>query len=160
MAHEGDARGGVVAIQRGRKALRDTGAVLIEPWNLAALADAHRLASEPATALSLLAEASTLAEATGERWWQAELHRLAGDCTIERGGAGAEAEAAACFRRALDCAGSQRARSLELRAATSLVRLTAGVSERALLAEILGSFTEGFDTPDLREARAALDAGS
>ncbi|MEQ9332228.1 adenylate/guanylate cyclase domain-containing protein [Thalassobaculum sp.] len=155
MAHEGDAGGGIVAIQRGRKALRDTGAGLIEPWNLAALADAHRLAGEPVAALGLLSEALELAEATGERWWQAELHRLTGACTIERGGT--DAEAADCFRRALDVARHQQARSLELRAATSLVRLTAGEAERALLAELLGSFTEGFDTPDLAEARALLD---
>jgi len=160
MAHEGDPRGGIVAIQRGRKALRDTGAGLIEPWNLAALADAHRLADEPAVALGLLAEALTLAESTGERWWQAELHRLAGECTIEHGGADADAEAATCFQRALGVAGRQQARSLELRAAGSLARLTGGDSERAQLAEVYGSFTEGFDTPDLREAGAILDARS
>jgi len=154
MAQEGDARGGIVAIQRGRKALRDTGAGLIEPWNLAALADAHRRADEPAAALCLLAEALALAEATGERWWLSELHRLAGECTLDSGGGGAEAEA--CLRRALAVAQHQRARSLELRAAASLVRLTAGETDRALLAEIHASFTEGFDTPDLREARAAL----
>lgn len=160
MAQEGDPRGGIAAIQRGRKALRDTGAGLIEPWNLAALADAHRRADEPATALRLLAEALALAEATGERWWLAELHRLAGECTVELGGPGAVAEAVACFRRALGVARRQRARSLELRAATSLVRLTAGEAERALLAEVFASFAEGFDTPGVQEARAALDTPS
>jgi len=156
MAQEGNARGGIAAIERGRKALRGTGAGLIEPWNLAALAASHRRAGEPEVALALLAEALALAEATGERWWQAELHRLAGECTVERGGVAADAEAS--FRRALDVAGRQQARSLELRAAISLFRLTAGDAERSLLAQVYDCFTEGFDTPDLQDARAALES--
>lgn len=161
MAREGNAQGGIVAIQRGRKALRETGAALVEPWNLAALADAHRCAGELGPALGFLAESLALAEATGERWWQAEQLRLTGECTLERGGPSAGAEAAAWFERAMAVARGQQARSLELRAATSRARLLGragrGGEAREALAELYGWFTEGFDTVDLREARAVLD---
>lgn len=161
MAREGNARGGIVAIQRGRKALRDTGAALVEPWNLASLADAHRCAGELGSALGLLRESLALADATGERWWQAEQLRMTGECILERGGPQAEAEAEACFERALAVAGEQQAKSLELRAATSLARLLRRVGRgeegKIRLAEVYGWFSEGFDTPDLREARATLE---
>lgn len=160
MAREGNPQGGIVAIQRGRKALRETGAALVEPWNLAALADAHRSAGDLGTALGLLAESLATADTTGERWWQAEQLRLTGQCTLERGGPSAEAEAEACFERAMAVARSQQARTLELRAATSRARLLGrtgrGGEARAALADVYGWFTEGFETPDLREARAAL----
>jgi len=160
MAREGNPQGGIVTIQRGRKALRETGAALVEPWNLAALADAHRSAGDLGTALALLAESLAIAETTGERWWQAEQLRLTGECTLARGGPLAEAEAEACFERALAVARGQQARSLELRAATSRARLLGRTGRRGeareALAELYGWFTEGFDTVDLREARAAL----
>lgn len=161
MAREGNARGGIVAIQRGRKALRDTGAALTEPWNLASLADAHRCAGEPGPALGLLTESLAIAEGTGERWWLAEQLRLTGEITLERGGPEAEGEAEAYFERALAVAGDQQAKSLELRAATSLARLLRRVGRgeegQTRLARICGWFSEGFDTVDLREARATLE---
>lgn len=158
MAREGNPGGGILAIQRGRKALRDTGAGLIEPWNLAALAEANLRAGEPGIALGLLDQSLALAAATGERWWEAEQHRLAGECMLARGGSPDEAEA--CFGRALAVARSQQARSLELRSGTSMARLLARTGRRsegrALLAEIHGWFTEGTGTPDMQAAADIL----
>jgi predicted ATPase len=99
-------------------------------------------------------------EATGERWWQAEVHRIAGDIALmspERDMAKAEA----CFDRALAVARAQQAKSWELRGATSVARLwrDQGKSQdaRDLLAPVYGWFTEGFDTLDLKQAKALLD---
>jgi predicted ATPase len=108
----------------------------------------------------VLAEALTLAETTGERWYNPELYRLKGVLLLQQS-ADNHAEAQACFQQALDVARSQQVRSLELRAATSLGRLWQQQGKRAearqLLAEVYGWFTEGFDTPDLWEAKALLD---
>lgn len=100
---------------------------------------------------------------TGERRLEAELHRLKGECllalTAERC---KEREAEECFRQALDIARRQQAKSLELRAAMSLGRLRQQQGRYAeahqILTEIYGWFTEGFETPDLQEAKALLEA--
>jgi predicted ATPase len=102
-----------------------------------------------------------MVDRTGERWFEAELHRLRGQCLIaHQQGAGAAAEA--CFRRALDAAQKQQAKLWELRAATSLARLWRDggkpAEARDLLAPVCGWFTEGFETADLKDARALLDA--
>jgi len=99
-----------------------------------------------------------LAEHTGDRWYEAELHHLRGELLISEGNReGAEA----CFRKALAIARHQAARLLELRAASSLARLWREQRKRDaardLLAPIYGWFTEGFDTPVLKEAKALLD---
>ena len=98
-------------------------------------------------------------EITGERCWEAELYRLRGELLLMKGEEGSEVEAS--FHHALDVARRQSARSLELRAATSLCHLwqKQGKREEArqTLAEIYGWFREGFDTADLREAKALLD---
>ncbi len=92
--------------------------------------------------------------------YEPELYRLKGELLRLQGGS--EAEAEACFRRSIESARRQQARSWELRAAMGLARLRrqAGQVEaaRSLLAEIVASFTEGFDTADLRDARQLLDA--
>ncbi|MCA6114389.1 hypothetical protein J6524_05560 [Bradyrhizobium sp. WSM 1738] len=111
--------------------------------------------------MTALAEAAAAVEQTGERRWEAEIYRLIGELTVARRGSdGIEVEA--CFRRALEVAGRQKAKALELRAATSLARVwrDQGKPQQAhdLLAPAYGWFTEGFDTPDLRETRALLDA--
>jgi len=101
--------------------------------------------------------ALALAGRTGERLFEAELHRLRGEFLLaEDVAAGADAEA--CFRRAAATARRQGAAALELRAATSLARLGRAADARPLLADVYGRFTEGFDTPDLADARAVLDA--
>jgi predicted ATPase len=98
---------------------------------------------------------------TGERYWEAEMHRLRGQFLLGADGAGREQAAEASFLRALEVARGQGACSLELRAATSLARLWAEHRRgeaRDLLAGLCGRLTEGFDTPDLREARELLEA--
>ncbi|MGI8550040.1 MAG: ATP-binding protein [Dehalococcoidia bacterium] len=109
--------------------------------------------------LGALAEAEALARETGDRTWEAELHRLNGELLLLQS-AEHQTEAEVCFRQAIEVARGQAAKSLELRAATSLARLwqQQGRREEArrVLAEIYGWFTEGFDTADLQEARALL----
>ena len=96
-----------------------------------------------------------------ERWWEAEIYRLRGVLLLRQTRPQQE-EAETWLRRALDVACRQEAKSLELRAAMSLARLWQEQGKRAaahaLLAPIYGWFTEGFDTADLQEARALLDA--
>ncbi len=110
--------------------------------------------------LGLLAEALTVMDHTGERWWEAEVHRLTGELllTQERPKGKRQKAAEACFYQAFAVARRQQARSLELRAVMSLSRLWQQQARRAeayhLLAEIYGWFTEGFDTADLQEAKA------
>ena len=117
----------------------------------------------------MLAEALTLLNKTGERFWEAELHRLKGELLLAQdstgqGGKGKRpqwGEAEACFYQALTVARRQQATAHELRAALSLSRLWQQQDKcaeaRQLLAEVYGWFTEGFDTPDLQEAKALLD---
>jgi adenylate cyclase len=114
-------------------------------------------------ALSQIDEALALVELSGERFWEAELHRLKGELLLKRGTE--EAEAEACFQRAIEVARGQRVRSWELRAATSLsrghrFRCRQGQGKQAeareILQEIYGWFSEGFDTADLQEARKLL----
>jgi predicted ATPase len=102
----------------------------------------------------------TAAETTGERWYEANLHRTAGKIELmspERDAGKAQAH----FERALEIARAQQARSWELRAAMSLARLRREQGERAqahdLLAPVYDWFTEGFDTLDLKEAKALLE---
>jgi predicted ATPase len=111
-----------------------------------------------------LAEARALVDKTGERFWEAELHRLEGELTLQCTRPSLERsfpEAEASFRKALEVARRQEAKSLELRAAISLARLWQQQDKRAearqLLAEIYNWFTEGFDTTDLQEAKALLE---
>ncbi len=115
---------------------------------------------QPETGLTILAEALTLAGATGVRWYEPERSRLKGELLLQQSPDN-HAEAQACFHYALDLARSQQAKSLELRAATSLARLWQQQGKRneayQLLAEVYGWFTEGFGTADLQEAKALLD---
>jgi len=109
----------------------------------------------------VLAEAGTVADNVGAHWYEAERHRVKGALLLALS-VDYQAEAEACFQQALDVARRQEAKSLELRAAMSLSRLWQQQSKqdeaRALLAPIFGWFTEGFDTADLQEAKALLDA--
>ena len=108
----------------------------------------------------MLTEALALVDTTGERWYEPELHRLKGELLLQQH-ADNQAEAEACFHHALAIARNQQAKSLELRAATSLTRLwqQQGKIQEAhdLLAPIYTWFTEGFDTADLQEAKALID---
>ena len=110
--------------------------------------------------LHQLVEAQAAAQGSGERFMEAELYRLKGTLLLARS-AEQHAEAETCFQQALTVARHQQAKSWELRAAMSLSRLwqQQGKWQEAydLLAPIYGWFTEGFDTPDLQDARALLE---
>jgi predicted ATPase len=128
--------------------------------SLGLLADAYREAGHPDRGLEAMAEAWEIAGSEPVGFYAPELHRIRGELLLAHD-AGAAPEAEACFRRALGLARGRQARSFELRAATSLARLAVRQGRRAAaqgpLAECYDTFTEGFDTSDLREARALLD---
>jgi predicted ATPase len=109
--------------------------------------------------LAVVSEALEIVETTGERFYEAELHRLQGELSLQLPTPLAEAEA--CLQQALAVARRQQAKSLELRAAMSLARLWQRQGQRDaardLLAPLYGWFTEGFDTADLQEAKALLE---
>jgi predicted ATPase len=108
-----------------------------------------------------LTEALTIVARTGERFWEAELYRVKGELLLTRT-AQDRTEAEVCFRRSMGIACQLSAKSLELRAVTSLSRLLQKQGKkdeaRQILAEIYGWFTEGFDTADLKDAKTLLDA--
>jgi predicted ATPase len=151
------------AVSRLRDAItsfKETGARLRLPYYLALLGDAHLRAGEADAGLEAVEEGLSRSRETNERWWDAELHRLRGALLLAAGAEEAEPEAA--FRRALEIARGQRARSLELRAARTLAALWAGsgrtAEARELLAPVYSSFTEGLGTPELEAARALLSS--
>jgi TOMM system kinase/cyclase fusion protein len=150
---------GMEIIQQGIAAWGATGAGVAQPYDLALMAEAYGQAGRAEEGLALLSRALTTVHKTGERWWEAELHRLQGELLLALS-AEKHIEAESCFHQALDIARQQQAKSLELRAAMSLTRLWQGQGKHAearqLLAPIYDWFTEGFDTVDLREARALL----
>jgi predicted ATPase len=160
LAMQGDAAEGVVQIRQGIAVYQGIGSRLGQPYYLSLLAEAYGQAGQPATGLQVLDEALTLVATTEERWWEAELYRLKGALLLQLPIPEID-QAEACFRQALVTAGSQQAMALELRTAMSLSRLWQEQGQREaarhLLAPIYDWFTEGFDTPDLREAKALLD---
>jgi predicted ATPase len=109
----------------------------------------------------VLTEALTLADKTGERWYEPELYRLKGELLLQQTSEN-QAEVENCFHQAIVVAQNQQAKSWELRAATSLARLWQQQGKRdearQVLAEVYNWFTEGFDTADLKDAKALLDA--
>jgi predicted ATPase len=132
----------------------------MRPYFLALLAEGYGITGQPKAGLAALAEALTLVDKTGERWYESELYRLKGELLLQQS-PNHHTEAHTCFQQALDVARAQQAKSLELRAATSLASLWQQQGERAdahqLLAEVYDWFTEGFNTADLQEARELLD---
>ncbi len=97
---------------------------------------------------------------SGECFWEAEIYRVRGELLLKQNESNRD-EAQASFERAIQIAHAQTAKSLELRATTSLARLLRDTNRRhetrAMLADIYGWFTEGFDTADLKDAKALLD---
>jgi predicted ATPase len=161
LAQQGKGQEGVEQMHQGLRAHRGTGAELLRPYFLALLAEAYGLIGQPETGLTGLAEALTLVDKTGEQWCESELHRLKGALLLQQSSDNAP-EAEHCFHRAISITQSQQAKSLELRAATSLARLWQRQGKRQeahdLLASVYNWFTEGFDTADLQEAKALLKA--
>ena len=170
LAERGAPADGIAVIQEGWSLWRQMGVELGRPLLLAHLAEAHGRANRTDEGLRVIAQALEVAQRTSERYYEAELLRLKGELLlqsqagqpVDEADPARDREAEGCFARARDLAGQRQARSLELRAAASLARLWQrqgkGADARQLLAEIYAWFTEGFDTPDLREAKALLDA--
>src|SRR6516162_1355541 len=127
------------------------------PYGLGMLSEALARSGDHDAALAAVMEALAAAAEIGERWWEAELHRLKGLHLLARGGL---EDAQAAFHDALRVAREQQAKSLELRAATSLARFRGEQGRRReahnMLGPIYGWFAEGFDTADLKEAAALL----
>jgi predicted ATPase len=160
LTENGRAEEGIAQIHQGLAAYQATGATRDRSYYLALLAEASAKVGQTTAGLEALAEALATLAKSGGPWWEAELYRLRGKLLLLS--ADNEAAAEACFHQALDIAPRRQARSLELRAAMSLARLWQRQGKRAkareLLAPIYGWFTEGFDTADLQEAQALLEA--
>ncbi|WP_233859232.1 adenylate/guanylate cyclase domain-containing protein [Paraburkholderia sp. HD33-4] len=166
LAEQGSPAEGIDQIHKGLSACVATGAALARPYELALLAQAYFKAGQVSAALETLTEALDIAIRTGERYFLAELHRLRGEllsCHVPEQSRDSSyyEELEACFLEAISIASSQGARSLELRAVSSLARLwrgrRRGESARQRLSAILCSFKEGFGTADLQEAKALFD---
>ena len=160
MALTGRSSAAVQTMVSGYTNYRSTGATLFTPIYLSYLAKAYADTGEFDHARRWITEATTVVGKTKERWWEAEIHRIAGEIALlspERDALKAQS----CFERALEIARAQQARSWELRAAMSLARLWRDQGRRAeahdLLAPVYAWFTEGFDTLDLKEAKALLE---
>jgi predicted ATPase len=177
LAEQGKRAEGMRQMRQGQAALRAMGAETMQSWVLALLAEAHEKGGQAAEGLALLAEAFAVVDKNDEHFYEAELYRLQGELTLHQcNGQGAtcqvanpralsphsqaEAEAEACFLKAIDIARKQQAKSLELRAVRSLARLWQHQGKRQeaydLLAPVYHWFTEGFDTADLMDAQALL----
>jgi predicted ATPase len=160
LAMQGQGEEGMAQVRQGIATVRATGAALIVPYFCTLLADVSAHLGHPEDGLQTLAEAQTLVEQHEERWWEAEIYRLRGVLLL-RQTVSQQAEAEACFQRALEVASRQEAKSLELRAAMSLACLWQQQGRRAeardLLAPLYGWFMEGFDTADLQEAKVLLE---
>ena len=177
---------GIAQIHEGLAAWRATGAELLRPYVHGLLAEAYRKVGQANEGLIVLDEALATVQETGERWWEAEIHRLKGELLLllaarngdsrttptetamaaeqDIGGPGRSSlllEAETSLLEARKIARRQQAKSLELRAALSLSALWQRRGQddaaRGLLAETYGWFTEGFDTADLQAAKALLD---
>jgi predicted ATPase len=166
-------------VRQGLLIHQATGAGIFYSYFLALLAEVYGKAGLAEEGLTALAEALTVADQSGERFYEAELYRLKGELTLRTGEKakrgngekaqipdlraqilGPEGEAEACFLKAIEIAQKQQAKSLELRASTSLARLWQQQGKRAeahrMLSAVYNWFTEGFDTKDLQEAKALL----
>jgi DNA-binding SARP family transcriptional activator/predicted ATPase len=158
LAMLGQFEAGIAQMRTGLTMKHSTGARCNSSGTLGAIALAQAKAGQPEAGLATLDRMRVLVEETDERYYEAELQRLRGELLLMLGD---EVEADASFRKAVEVARRQSARSWELRATTSLARLWQSqgrVGEaRQILAEIYGWFTEGFDTSDLREAASLLE---
>jgi TOMM system kinase/cyclase fusion protein len=160
LAIQGQGEAGMAQVRQGIASWRATGAALGVPYFFTLLAEVAAHLGHMEDSLQALTEAHTLVERQEERWWEAEIYRLRGVLLLKHLGMQQE-EVEACFQQALDLARHQQAKSLELRAATSLARLWHSQGKRqeayGLLAPVYNWFTEGFDTADLQEAKQLLD---
>jgi predicted ATPase len=174
LVEQGQGNEGIAQIHHALIAWQAMGTEMARPYFLALLAEAFGKVGEAEQGPAALVDALSQVEKTVERWCEAELYRLKGQIALQSGnlnsncqpghtapGSQSLTEAEACFRRATEIARQQSAKSWELRATTSLAQLLAHQGRRdeagAVLADIYGWFTEGFDTADLKDAKALLD---
>jgi predicted ATPase len=155
---QGAVEDAIARIREGAAKWTRLGRTFNFPYGLAFLAEGLARHGDRAVALATLREGLETAGATGEHMWDAELHRLTGTVLLAENNLD---EGQACLQQAVRIAQAQQAKSLELRAATSLARLWGEQGRRAeardLLAPVYGWFTEGFDTADLKEAKTLLE---
>lgn len=155
----GEVEVGRSLIQKGICTVESINLVLLLPYYLSYLVEISQHTRQYHEALSLLDDIDAKIECTGEIWWQAELLRLRGQVLMMMDNESDKGEA--CYTRSFQMARQQGAKSLELRAATSLANLWQSQQKyteaHALLAPIYGWFTEGFATADLQAAKALLD---
>jgi predicted ATPase len=166
LAVQGQGEAGIAQLRQGLVAYRVTGAELRRPYYLALLAEAYGKGGEAEEGLKVLTKALAAVDKNGECMYEAELYRLKAELTlqqasVQRLASGIQKEAEECFGKAIEIARRQQTKSLELRALMSLSRLWQQQGKkdeaRQMLAEIYGWFTEGFDTADLKEAKALLE---
>jgi predicted ATPase len=161
LAHQEQAEEGIEQFTQGLSALHAMGVEINRSYFLALLAEAHGVMGQTQEGLTVLAEALVHVEHTGERYYEAEIHRLKGELLLQQQ-ADNQTEAETCYQQAISIAQNQQAKSLELRAVMSLSRLWQQQGKRQeahdLLAPVYHWFTEGFDTADLIDAKALLDA--
>jgi predicted ATPase len=161
LAHQGRVQEGLEQLHQGLMDYRAIGSELIRSYFLALLAEAYGTTGQPEAGLTVLSEALTFVDTTGERCYEPEIHRLKGMLLLQQSSDN-HIEAHACFQQALAIARAQQAKSLELRAATSLARLWQQQGKRdearQVLGDVYGWFTEGFETADMQDAKALLDA--
>ncbi len=158
-AAAGQVEEGIASIREGLAARRSAGRAVDDLQVVGYYIDLLARTSHVGEGMKVLENAFATSRETEITYWDAELHRLKGVLLPLSGGNGAEAEA--CFKQAIEIAHGQSAKLFELRAATELARLWQGwdkrAEARALLAPVYGWFTEGFDTADLKDAKALLD---
>src|SRR3984957_675929 len=156
----GDLDGGIIRMKHHLSELRAAGFEVAAAYHLALIATALGKAGQSDEALRMIDESLQIIERTGQRNCQAEVHRLKGELLLAHHPSNA-AQAEKSFRTAIEIARKQHAKSWELRATTSLARLLAKQRKhdkaRTMLAEIYRWFTEGFDTADLKDAKALLE---
>ena len=160
VAAGGQIEAGITEMRAALDLMRAAGAEMGRPYFTGMLAEAYGKAGQPAQGLALIEEAVECMNRTGQHVFEAQLHRMKGDLLLAVS-RDTPAEAEDCYRYALDCARRQGSKYADLSAALSLSRLWRDQGKhddaRTLLAEIYGWFTEGFDTRDLKEAKALLD---
>jgi class 3 adenylate cyclase/predicted ATPase len=160
MVDDGEVVEGLKILQNGTAEYVSLGISTYVPYGLGALANALGKAGMVDAAIGTITQAIAMADKSGEQWSKAELIRQLGELTLLAGGEPSAAKAEALFQQAMSVAQAQGAVLWELRAAVSLAKLWRDLKRtdeaRALLASVLGRFTEGLDTPHLTEARQLL----
>ena len=156
LAAQGQSEEGIALIRQGHTAYQANGTTTGEPYYRLLLAEAYSEAGQAERGVQVMREALAAFDQAEDRLYEAEVYRLKGKVLL-----GCQttprSEVEACFRQALAAARQQKAKSLELRAAMSLVQLGQWLGARNALADVYHWFTEGFDTADLQEAKALLE---